>query len=104
MYVASRNREKALAAIQELEEETQKKANFLQLDLADLESVKAAAEEFLRFVPTLFANPFLMFLQQRGQATCVVQQRVSLYITFEPKPTSLDDLCFFSKRSYGVSY
>ncbi|CAK5262215.1 unnamed protein product [Mycena citricolor] len=48
VYMASRNASKAEAAIQELFETTGKRAIFLELDLADLGSVKRAAEEFLR--------------------------------------------------------
>ncbi|KAJ7189994.1 NAD-P-binding protein [Mycena pura] len=47
VYLAARSPEKGAAAIKTLEEETQKKAIFLQLDLADLKSVRAAAETFL---------------------------------------------------------
>ncbi|KLO08983.1 NAD-P-binding protein [Schizopora paradoxa] len=46
VYMASRSRSKAEAAIEELEKETGKKAIFLELDLADLASVKRAAEAF----------------------------------------------------------
>lgn len=47
VYLAARSPEKGAAAIKTLEEETQKKAIFLQLDLADLKSVRAAAETYL---------------------------------------------------------
>ncbi|KAF8167072.1 NAD-binding protein [Mycena galopus ATCC 62051] len=47
VYLAARSQEKAAAAIQTLEGETKKKAIFLQLDLADLVSVRKAAETFL---------------------------------------------------------
>jgi retinol dehydrogenase-12 len=47
VYIAARNQEKAEQAIKDLHEETGKDAVFLKLDLADLKSVKAAAEEFL---------------------------------------------------------
>lgn len=45
--MASRSEQKARAAIQELKDETGKEALFLQLDLADLTSVKRAAQDFL---------------------------------------------------------
>lgn len=45
--MATRNPEKASAAIQQLKEETGKEAIFLHLDLADLASVRRCAEEFL---------------------------------------------------------
>jgi retinol dehydrogenase 12 len=48
--MASRNQEKAEAAITELKAETGKEAIFLKLDLANLKSVKAAAEEFKKCV------------------------------------------------------
>ncbi|KAK7064982.1 NAD(P)-binding protein [Favolaschia claudopus] len=47
VYLASRNKTKAADAIQKLEKETGKKAIFLQLDLADLRSVRRAATTFL---------------------------------------------------------
>jgi hypothetical protein len=50
VYIATRNREKTESAIQDLKAETGKEAIFLKLDLASLKSVKAAAEEFLRFI------------------------------------------------------
>ena len=47
MYIAARSEEKSQKAIDELKQETGKdSAHFLKLDLADLASVKAAAEEF----------------------------------------------------------
>jgi retinol dehydrogenase 12 len=46
VYVAGRDSTKANAAIEELQALTQKTAKFLLLDLSDLKSVKAAAEEF----------------------------------------------------------
>jgi retinol dehydrogenase 12 len=49
VYIAVRNEEKANAAIKELKEQTGKEAIFLKLDLADLKSVKASAEEFIRY-------------------------------------------------------
>lgn len=48
VYIAARSQEKAESAIKDLEEQTGRSAIFLQLDLADLPSVRAAAEEFLR--------------------------------------------------------
>ncbi|KAF5337983.1 hypothetical protein D9758_014325 [Tetrapyrgos nigripes] len=46
VYLAARSRAKAEAAIEELRKETGREAIWLQLDLADLASVKAAATEF----------------------------------------------------------
>ena len=46
VYIAARDPAKAAAAIAELHSLTGKSAIFLKLDLADLKSVKAAAEEF----------------------------------------------------------
>ena len=48
VYVASRDEKRALAAIDELFDQTGRKARFLRLDLADLTSIKAGATEFLR--------------------------------------------------------
>ncbi|KAJ7489228.1 hypothetical protein FB451DRAFT_685050 [Mycena latifolia] len=47
VYMASRNPQKAEAAIEELHRLSGKRAVFLPLDLSDLASVKAAATEFL---------------------------------------------------------
>ncbi|KAJ7100925.1 NAD(P)-binding protein [Mycena belliarum] len=47
VYLAARTPDKAAAAIKQLEEETKRTAVFLQLDLADLRSVRTAAEVFL---------------------------------------------------------
>jgi len=46
VYMASRSKEKAEAAIQKLKAETGKEALFLQLDLADKAAVRRAAAEF----------------------------------------------------------
>ncbi len=46
--MASRNEKKARAAIHDLRNETGREAFFLELDLADFTSVRAAASEFLR--------------------------------------------------------
>ena len=47
VYLAARNHTKAEAAITKLKEETGKEAVFLELDLANLASIKKAATEFL---------------------------------------------------------
>jgi retinol dehydrogenase 12 len=46
VYLGARNQTKAKAAIEDLKQKTGKEAIWLKLDLADLKSVKAAAEEF----------------------------------------------------------
>ena len=48
MYIAGRSQERVEQAIQDIKAETGKEALFLKLDLGDLTSVKAAAEEFQR--------------------------------------------------------
>ncbi|THH09114.1 hypothetical protein EW146_g8786 [Bondarzewia mesenterica] len=48
VYIASRNKDKALRALDEIQRETGHQAQFLQLDLADLDSVQAAANLFLQ--------------------------------------------------------
>ncbi|KAG1898894.1 uncharacterized protein F5891DRAFT_1129312 [Suillus fuscotomentosus] len=53
VYVACRDKAKGEAAIRELKESTGKEAFFLQLNLANLRSVKASGEEFLRREPVL---------------------------------------------------
>jgi NAD(P)-dependent dehydrogenase (short-subunit alcohol dehydrogenase family) len=50
VYIAARNQEKTEAAIKDLKEQTGKEALWLKLDLADLAAVKAAAQEFLRYL------------------------------------------------------
>ncbi len=57
VYVAGRNIQKVEEAIRDLKEETGKQAYALQLDLADLKSVKQAAEEFQTYVPS---SPIVM--------------------------------------------
>ena len=48
VYIATRSEEKARVAIDELKQATGKESVFfLKLDLADLDSIKEAAEEFL---------------------------------------------------------
>ena len=47
--MASRSKERAEAAIKELQQQTGKEAIFLELDLSNLASVRKAAEEFLRY-------------------------------------------------------
>ena len=50
VYLAARSRDKAEEAIEGLKDATGKTALFVQLDLADLASVKAAAQAFLEHV------------------------------------------------------
>ncbi|KAJ7255678.1 NAD(P)-binding protein [Mycena rebaudengoi] len=47
VYLAARSAEKGAEAIRRLEEETKRTAIFIQLDLADLRSVRKAADAFL---------------------------------------------------------
>ena len=54
MYIATRNEDRANAAIEDLKQTIGKEAVWLKLDLASLESVKAAAEEFLGCVRSDF--------------------------------------------------
>lgn len=49
VYIAARSQEKTEAAIKDLKDQTGKEAIWLKLDLSDLNAVKAAAEEFLRY-------------------------------------------------------
>ncbi|KIK06119.1 hypothetical protein K443DRAFT_674678 [Laccaria amethystina LaAM-08-1] len=48
VYIAGRSQERVEQAIQDIKTETGNEALFLKLDLADLTSIKAAAEEFQR--------------------------------------------------------
>ncbi|THH01123.1 hypothetical protein EW026_g1516 [Hermanssonia centrifuga] len=64
VYVAGRNIQKVEEAIRDLKEETGKQAYALQLNLADLKSVKQAAEEFQTKetqLHVLFNNAGVMF-------------------------------------------
>ncbi|KAI0777908.1 NAD(P)-binding protein [Irpex lacteus] len=63
VYIATRNKKKSLSAIEQLKKETGNEALFLSLDLSDLKSVKASAEEFLQMekkLHILFNNAGLM--------------------------------------------
>ena len=51
VYLAARSEPKAQATLEELEEQTGRKAIFLKLDLGDLDSTKKSAQEFLRCAP-----------------------------------------------------
>ena len=54
VYIATRSVEKSQAAIEELKKETGKESiYFLKVDLSDLVSIKAAAEEFVKKEPEL---------------------------------------------------
>lgn len=64
VYMASRSKDKAEAAIAELKAQTGKEAIFLQLDLSNLASIKKSAEEFLskeRELHVLFNNAGVMW-------------------------------------------
>ena len=72
VYLAARSATKGNAAIADLKNETGKEAIFLQLDLADLSSVRKSAEEFLSYVPFLScgaATEFLLTVYQKGDST-----------------------------------
>lgn len=56
VYMGSRSKDKAEAAIKELKEATGKEAIFLELDLGSLASVRKSAEEFLTYVEFLMSE------------------------------------------------
>ena len=59
VYMAARSQSKAEQAIDELADETGHRARFIQLDLADISAVRAAAADFLsreNELHLLFAN------------------------------------------------
>lgn len=58
--MASRSKAKAEQAIADLKQLTGREAIFLELDLANLKSVKKAAEEFLRYVLDVFLRVRLL--------------------------------------------
>lgn len=66
VYLAARNPDKAQAAISQLKEETGKEALYLHLDLADLASVRASAQEFLSSVDTFIISSVLLILDKRA--------------------------------------
>ncbi|KAG9016373.1 hypothetical protein FRB90_003082 [Tulasnella sp. 427] len=53
VYMASRSRSKAMAAISDLKLQTGKEALLLELDLANLDKTRQSAEEFMRREPAL---------------------------------------------------
>ncbi|TBU29847.1 NAD(P)-binding protein [Dichomitus squalens] len=64
VYLAARSKEKADAAISDLKASTGREAFFMELDLADMSSVKKAARDFLSKEPELhilFNNAGVMF-------------------------------------------
>ncbi|KAH9920280.1 NAD(P)-binding protein [Fomitopsis serialis] len=64
VYMASRSKEKADAAIKELVQQTGKEAIFLELDLSSLASVRKSAEEFMskeKELHILFNNAGVMW-------------------------------------------
>lgn len=64
VYLAARSPSKAKEAVTKLKEDTGKVALFLQLDLADLHSVRKAAQEFLDKedrLDILFNNAYVFF-------------------------------------------
>ena len=63
VYMATRSQSKADEAISELQSLTGKSAIYLHLDLSDLKSIKAAAEEFMskeKNLHVLFNNAGVM--------------------------------------------
>ncbi|KZV75978.1 NAD-P-binding protein [Peniophora sp. CONT] len=68
VYLAARSETKAMLAINELEVETGHRARFVQLDLADISAVRAAAAGFLakeNELHFLFANGGVMWPAQK---------------------------------------
>ena len=69
VYIAARSRKKAEDAINGIKE-TQKgaKIEVIEMDLADLESVKKGAEEFLRCVAVFFSSILYLIVERfRGK-------------------------------------
>ncbi|KAF8968801.1 NAD-binding protein, partial [Flammula alnicola] len=76
VYLAARNPDKGKAAIEELKKDTGKEALYLKLDLASLNSVRNAAEEFLskeNQLNALFNNGGVMFLTSTAHALDVTE-------------------------------
>ena len=64
VWIACRDVTKGKAAVEDLKECTGRQAHFLKLNLANLQSIKAAAEEFMRCAP-LFSRQHNMFTSMR---------------------------------------
>jgi NAD(P)-dependent dehydrogenase (short-subunit alcohol dehydrogenase family) len=70
VYIAARSEEKAQRAIEELKQDTGKDTIFfIKLDLADLPSVKATADEFIGKESELHT------LYNNGYASCLFSPR-----------------------------
>ncbi len=65
VYIAGRTPQKVQGAIDDLRGEIGKAASFLQLDLADLSSIKNAVLEFLRYVLEFCAVSYVQALSHR---------------------------------------
>ena len=79
--MASRNKQKAEEAIADLKRETGKEAIFLELDLADLRSIKNTVHTFQSYVKVPdhgnFSLSLIIFSQTRAASSHLVQQRES---------------------------
>ncbi|EJD00113.1 NAD-binding protein [Fomitiporia mediterranea MF3/22] len=76
VYLAARSAEKANAAIEELKKDTGKEAQFLQVDLASVKSVRRAAEEFLgkeQQLHALINNGGVMFLTATPESQAITE-------------------------------
>lgn len=74
VYLAARSPTKGKAAIAQLETETGKRAEFLELDLADLKSVRMAANAFLAResrLDILFNNGYVRILGRQYLLSCI---------------------------------
>ncbi|KAJ7611922.1 NAD(P)-binding protein [Mycena polygramma] len=69
VYVAARNPASAKIAIDDLKAQTGKQAEFLELDLADLHSIKRAVEEFTKKETQLHAPPIEQLTAQKYDLT-----------------------------------
>lgn len=80
MYLGARNREKGEKTIHELKMETGKEGILLELDLSDLKSVKAAAEEFQTYVMRAirlrtFPDPSSLTVAKKQRFICSLTMR-----------------------------
>ena len=86
VYMAARDRKKAEVAIEELKKETGREALFLELNLANLASVRKAAESFLKWVwsSCCFTRSVLIsFEDRRKNCTCSTITRARSIICFD---------------------
>jgi NAD(P)-dependent dehydrogenase (short-subunit alcohol dehydrogenase family) len=113
VYLAARSAEKAANAINGLEEATKKRAIFIPLDLADLHSVRRAAEAFLaqeKRLDILFNNGYDSQFSTSRNTDVVLRGVMSCPYAHATKPrpayvsvTHLNQLPFYTCTEFGTN-